>query len=173
LAGHGSGYNDGVGTAASFFGPVSIAVDSASNVYVVDGFNALVRRISTSRVVTTVAGGGGCFPYGFQDGVGTASRFYYPYGIAMDTSHNLIIADSQNHAIRMITPTGIVTTIASGYGSQDGVLSTARFANPIAVVVRATGEIVISDQWNNMLRSISTSGACPTLVLAVATTIEL
>jgi serine/threonine protein kinase, bacterial len=101
LAGSGSpGSADGAGTSASFRGPNGLAVDSSRNVYVADRDNNTIRKITSSGIVTTLAGSASP---GSADGTGTAASFYSPAGVALDASGNLYVADSGNQKIRKIT----------------------------------------------------------------------
>jgi len=108
----GSGANistDGTGTAASFVSPRGVAMDSSGNLYVSEAAN--IRKITSSGVVTTIAGSG---VTGFADGTGTAASFNYPNGIVIDSSGSLYVADSGNHRIRKIV---ISSTTATGTGT--------------------------------------------------------
>jgi hypothetical protein len=109
-----AGSADGTGTAASFFSPRGIAVDGSGNVYVADRHNQLIRKITSAGVVTTLAGSGSS---GSADGTGTAASFSNPYGVAVDGSGNVYVADSDNHLIRKIA-----TTLASGSTTKDATL---------------------------------------------------
>jgi sugar lactone lactonase YvrE len=104
LAGSGSpGNADGAGTSASFRGPKGLAVDSSGNVYVADRGNNTIRKITSSGIVTTLAGSASP---GSADGTGTAASFNSPAGVALDASGNLYVADSGNNKIRKITLPG-------------------------------------------------------------------
>ena len=101
LAGSGSpGSADGAGTSASFRGPNGLAVDSSGNVYVADRDNNTIRKITSSGIVTTLAGSASP---GSADGTGIAASFNSPAGVALDASGNLYVADSGNQKIRKIT----------------------------------------------------------------------
>ena len=106
LAGN-SGSADGTGSAARFHSPNGVATDSSGNVYVADTGNHTIRQITPAGVVTTLAGLAGSS--GSTDGPGSAARFYYPEGVATDSSGNVYVADTVNDTIRKITPAGVVT----------------------------------------------------------------
>jgi sugar lactone lactonase YvrE len=110
LAGSGtSGFTDGAGALATFYWPVGVAVDASGTIWVADTHNHVIRKILTDHTVSTLAGAGGTV--GNVDGTGTAARFYLPCGIATTPSGNLIVADTYNHILRVVTPAGVVTTL--------------------------------------------------------------
>lgn len=120
LAGSGDiGFRDGAGAVATFYFPNSLAVDAANNVYVSDGVNNLIRKITPDGNVSTLAGSGTA---GADDGTGTAASFNGPAGLAIDATGNIYVADSNNNLIRKITPAGVVTTVAGSgrSGSRNG-----------------------------------------------------
>src|SRR5438874_1210236 len=157
---HGSA--DGTGSAAQFWQPWGIAVDSAGIVYVADQANSTIRKITPAGVVTTIAGAAGMF--GSADGSGSTARFNAPDGIAVDSSGNLYVADTLNSTIRKITSTGVVTTLAGtpgGIGSADGTGSAARFNYPDALTVAGT-TLYVSDTYNSTIRKVTSAGVVTT-----------
>ena len=161
-----SGSTDGTGSAAQFQGPQGLAIDSASNLYVADTNNHTIRKVVLSTgAVTTVAGLAG--NSGSVDGLGSLARFNFPSGVAVDGAGNLYVADTENHTIREILPTGLVNTLAGlagNSGGADGVGSAARFDSPSAVAVDLSGNVYVADTDNHTVRKVvPASGSVSTL----------
>ena len=163
FAGSGSAANtNGTGTTASFNSPDAIAIDDSGNIYVADCYNHMVRKITPSGIVTTLAGSSSP---GRADGVGTAASFYYPRGIALDKDGTIYVADYGNYIIRKITKTGIVSTFA-GSGTRanvDGIGNTASFSGPIGIIVDKSGSVFVSDMDYSKIRKITPSGEVTTI----------
>ena len=92
-----AGSADGTGNAARFYGPYGVAVDGAGNIDVADTGNSTIRKITPAGVVTTLAGLAESM--GSADGVGSAARFSWPSGVAVDGAGNIYVADSANNTI--------------------------------------------------------------------------
>jgi len=162
LAGSGQAGNaNGTGAAASFDSPRGIAVDATGTVYVSDGGNGLIRKITPAGVVTTLAGSGQDGG-GYADGIGTAASFAGPYGIVAGASGTVYIADQAGSMIRTVTPAGVVSTLAGlhdpniggGGGRVDGTGAAARFFQPAGVTVDANETVYVADTYNNQIRKI-------------------
>lgn len=146
------GYADGA--AALFSSPSGITVDGAGNLYVADSINHLIRKITPEGNVTTVAGIQGVS--GSLDGTGVNASFYRPWGITRDTNGNLYVTDQYNNMIRMISPAGVVTTLAGAtdFGGLDGVGSAARFSTPMGISIDQNGSLYVVEFNNSAIRKI-------------------
>lgn len=161
-----TGSADGVGTAATFGTYLSgIAVDKEGTVYVADTSNSTIRTITTSGVVSTVAGNAGS--NGSADGTGAAAQFRFPQGIAVDRNGTLYVADTENSTIRVVHPGGIVTTMAGNpapnVGNADGIGSAAQFDQPTGIAVDENGNVFVADTFNQAIRRITPDGHVTTL----------
>ena len=161
LVGHlfGSGNLDGLVSAAAFNGPREIAADSSGNIYVADTVNHLIRKITPQGVVSTLAGSSGVS--GSANGTGAAAQFNSPYGLAVNSTGEVFVADRENHTIRKITPAGVVTTFAGQAtvaGSTDGIGAAALFNNPSALAFDSLGNLFVAEFGNNVIRKILPNG---------------
>lgn len=159
----GSGNGDGVGQEARFSGPAGVVIDSAGNVYVADSGNNVIRKIASDGTVTTFAGKAG--EAGTDDGT-TAARFNSPYGLAVDSGDNIYVADTNNHAIRKITPAGTVSTLAGTIGkagSVDANGTSASFNRPYGIAFDVSGNLLVADGGNAAIRTIAPNGDVTTL----------
>lgn len=161
LAGTGSpGGSNGPGNTATFHSPWGVAADASGAIYVAEHLGHRIRKIvltgsdsrqASSWSVTTLAGSAA----GFQDGVGASARFNRPSGVAADPSGILYVADRNNHAIRRVSPTGEVATIAGDGASGDadgaGAAATFRYPSGIGLV---EGAVVVADTYNHSLRQL-------------------
>jgi DNA-binding beta-propeller fold protein YncE len=125
-----------------------------------------VRKVTSTGVVTTLAGTAGT--RGSLDGTGSAARFNNPMGLALGSSGELYLADTDNSTIRKITPAGVVTTLAglpTIAGLMDGTGSYAWFDQPEGLTVNLDGNIYVADTGNAMIRKVTTAGVVTTLAL--------
>ena len=153
------GYRDGAGTTAMFNHPVGIAVDKEDNILVGDTSNHLIRIVSPAGDVKTLAGSR---QQGFSDGKARSAKFSLPQGLAVDSSGNVVVADSGNDCIRKITADGVVSTVAGTReaGFDDG--EKGSFDQPVAVACDGASNVYVVDQGNHAVRLISTGkdGLC-------------
>jgi hypothetical protein len=172
-----SGSADGTGSDARFNVPYGVAVDSSGNVFVTDGANRTIRKVTPAGVVTTVAGLAGS--QGSADGTGIDARFSEPLGVAVDRADNVYVADTSNHTIRKLTAVGtnwVVTTLAGDPsitnqfgdhlgGDADGTGIAARFRAPTGVTVDTRGNVYTAEQGNTIRKGYP-AGHPPAMILS-------
>jgi len=161
-----AGFADGTASAARFRFPAGIAVDPVTgSIWISDKDNQVIRRMTPTGTVTTIAGEPGVA--GSADAQGTAAKFAYPRGLVVDNSGIAYVADTQNQAIRRVTPDGIVTTFAGqllAQGSSDGIGGAARFRTPTDIARDpSTGKFYVTDNGNSRIRAITPDGTVTTL----------
>ena len=150
--------------AAVFPSPRGLVFDSLGNLYVSDGANSAIYKVSMDLELSSVfAGSPGSL--GSVDGDGATARFRTPNGLAIDASGNIYVADTGNSTIRKITPAGVVTTLAGvaiSTGSIDGIGAAAQFSLPQDVCVDASGVLFVADSGNHTIRQITALGSVTT-----------
>lgn len=145
----------GAATAAKLNYPQGLALDAAGRIYIADTFNQRIRRIDTDGTITTVAGNGEP-GFGGDGDLAAKAQLFYPKGIAVDSEGNLIIADCFNSRVRMVSPEGIIRTIAGNglFGDRGdwGPALRARLRFPAGVAVDSSGRVYVADTQNNKIR---------------------
>jgi len=159
---------DKAGKDARFRNPRGIAVFVDGSLIIADTHNHQIRKISPLGFVTTLAGSG---QQGFTNGpalgvgLGLYARFAQPRGVAVRPDGTIVVADTENHRIRLISPAGFVTTLAgSGVkGFADGSAAEAQFKSPIGVAVCPDGAVLVCDWANRRIRRIAPDGTVDTV----------
>jgi gliding motility-associated-like protein len=149
---------------ATFTSPAAAVFDSHSNMFVSDNVSNTIRKVAPDGTVSTFAGTAGVT--GPINGIGAAAQFKSPYGLAIDASDNIYVADMGNNLIRKIAPNSEVTTFSgSGQsGTQDGTATTGRFANPKYIAMDVNNNILyVTGTTNNHIRRVAFNGQINTL----------
>jgi sugar lactone lactonase YvrE len=169
IAGNGSAKFSGDGasaTNASLFAPTGLTLDAAGTLYIVDTGNQRIRRVSPNGIITTVAGNG-VRGFSGDGGIATAASLSlgnvqylgtggYPTSVAVDGAGNLYIPDTENGRVRMVSPSGIITTVV------------AALRDPYGAAVDAAGNLFITDGSNDQILKVSPSGAVTTIATALS-----
>ncbi|MFF8868320.1 hypothetical protein ACF08B_40545, partial [Streptomyces sp. NPDC015139] len=156
----------GPAVATKLNAPYDVAVDGAGNLYIADGGNHRVRKVTPDGIITTVAGNGQA---GFvsDGGPAVATKLHYPWGVAVDKDGNLYIGDRHNHRVRKVTPHGIITTVAgngiAGYVADGGPAVATSLHYPAAVAVDGAGNLYIGDGHNHRVRKVAANGVITTV----------
>ena len=161
--------DDGPATAATFDNPSGVAIDTVGNIYISDTFNYVIRKVSIGTgIITRVAGMYSQDGYTGDGGPAKSAHLNNPEGVAVDILGQIYIADTYNHAIRIVSTTGIITTLAgngtSGYCGDNGHAASAMLSYPFGVAVDLDGNIYIADSFNHIIRRVDTSTGIITTV---------
>ncbi len=168
FAGNGNGGYSGDGgpaVSAQLNQPYGLAFDGSGSLYIADFNNSRVRKVTPDGNIATVAGNGGTFFAG-DGGPAVSSSLNRPQSVAVDSSGNLYIADTQNNRVRMVDSNGIITTIAgvgsAGSSGDGGPAVKAQLAVPGSVAVDSDGNLYIGDS-NARVRKVSPDGTIITI----------
>ena len=152
----------GAATSAQLFNPSGVSVDISGNVYIADWYNNKIRMVTSSGIITTIAGTGAAANLWASNGDGgaaTSALLSSAYGVSVDLSGNVYIADDGSNRIRMVTSSGTITTIAGpgssfGNNGDGGAATSAQLYNPKGVSVDISGKVYIADYGNHEIRMV-------------------
>jgi sugar lactone lactonase YvrE len=130
-------------------------VDGSDNLYIADLWDYRVRKVSFDGIITTVAGNG-TQGYSGDGGSAASAQLNVPAALAVDAAGNLFIADTYNNRIRMVSPAGIITTVAGdgtqGYSGDAGPATRAQFGSISGLAIDSNGNLYVADQLYNTIR---------------------
>ena len=155
----------GAATAAQINNPTDVGVDAAGNIYICDYGNNKIRKVTTTGIISTLAGSTAGFSG--DGGPATAAEFNSPNGIHVDASGNVLVADLNNNRVREVSTSGMIQTIAgndtAGYSGDGGAATAAKLRRPAFITKDSVGNIFFSDLSNHVVRRISTTGIITTI----------
>ncbi|HEY3837554.1 MAG TPA: putative Ig domain-containing protein [Bryobacteraceae bacterium] len=163
-----AGYSgdSGPATSAQLSGPYGVAVDAAGNLYIADGGNNRVRKVTSSGVISTLAGNGTA-GFSLDNVPAVNAELNNPLGVAVDSSGNVYIADSFNQRIRKVTPDGNITTVAGNgtccFSGNNVPAIQAQLHQPESIAVDGAGNLYIADLGNNIIRKVTPAGIIVTV----------
>ena len=146
--------------------PSVVAVDALDNLYIADGLNHRVRMVDSTGAITTVAGSG---DWGFDGDGGPAlsARLSIPWGLAVDGYGNLYITNEDDHRVRMVNASGVITTVAgaheAGFGGDGGLATRAKLSAPVGLAMDLRGNLYIADRDNHRVRMVNPAGVITTV----------
>ncbi|MCX7172650.1 MAG: NHL repeat-containing protein [Proteobacteria bacterium] len=167
VAGGGVGPADGVSATSFALSVKSVAVDTNGNLYIADFNSNRIRKVTAAGVVTTVAGNGSV-GYSGDGGTATSAQLHGPHGVVIDFYGNLYFTDSNNHCVRKISTSGVITTVVgtgtSGYRGDSGPGTSAQLASPTGLAIDSwSGNLYIADTLNHRVRKLTVAGTISTV----------
>jgi len=158
--------DNGPATIAEIYAPRGIATDAAGNVYFSDYANNRIRKINTAGIISTIAGTG-AVGYAGDNGPATSAELNFAWGIAVDATGNVIIADQINCRVRRINTSGIISLVGGTgiafFGGDGGQATAAGIQYPMGVAVDGGGNIYVADDGDNRIRKINPAGIISTI----------
>ncbi len=175
--------DDGQATSAVVNTPTGVAVDTSGNVYITDTLNNRIRKVTASTSIITTIAGTGVGGYSGDGGAATAATIILPHGINLDSAGNVYFGDwgsvdvgMSYNVIRKVTiSTGIISTVAGiastsgGYNGDNIQATAAMLYSPMDVVVDSSGNLFITDFYNNRIRKVDVSTGLITTVVGTGT----
>jgi hypothetical protein len=169
--------NGGQATAAKLDDPIDVAVDAGGNLFIADRLNNVIREVAPNGIITNFAGEGPTDGgYSGDGGPATAAMLNGPVAVAVGAAGTLYIEDGNNNVIRMVTLSGVISTVAgtgvASYTGDGGAAINATFGYITGMTVTSSGDLVVADTDNNVIREIAptlpfnVSKATPTVSLS-------
>src|SRR5262249_26173146 len=153
--------DDKPAASASLNFPSNVVVDGSGNLYIADSTNHRIRKVDVMGRISTVAGTG-VEGYNGDDKPATSAELNFPFGIAVDGSDNLYIADTYNQRVRRVDASGKITTVAgtgtTGYDGDNKPAISAKLAFPNRVALDSSGNLYIADTYNSRVRRVDATG---------------
>jgi len=169
VAGNGTAGFSGDGgpaVSASLSLPQGVAVDGAGNLYIADTNNNRIRKVSSSGIITTIAGNGNT-GYGGDGAPAVNALLNGPSRITLDSAGNIYLTDNGNNVVRAISTQGIIRTVAGngqyGFSGDGGQAIAASLADPLGLAIDSAGDILIADADNKRIRQVNSSGVISTI----------
>ena len=164
IAGNGTGTFAGDGDStwnSSLNYPTDVAIDSSGNIYIADTNNHRIRKVNMSTYIITTVAGNGTAAFAGDGNLAVDASLNGPFGVALDSSGNLYIADKYNNRIRKVDTAGYISTVAGSgqydYSGDGSSATSAGLRYPAGVAVDASGNIYIADQNNDCIRKVTAS----------------
>ena len=158
LAHQGFAGDGGQATNATIFLPYGLATDTAGNLFFADTYNSRIRKVTAGGIISTVAGNG-VAGYNGDNSSATGKEINLPYGVAVDASGNMFIADTSNYRIRKVNTSGTISTITGtgtlGYSGDGGSATSAAINQAASISVDSKGNIYIADSGSHCIRKIT------------------
>ncbi|MBI3933834.1 MAG: hypothetical protein HY316_04025 [Acidobacteria bacterium] len=158
--------DSGPATSAALNDPMAVAVDGGGNFFIAELSNQRIRRVNSAGTITTVAGNGE-FKFAGDGSAATSAALDLPFGVATDAAGNFYIADTQNHRVRRVNTSGVISTVAGtgvqGFSGDGGAATSAALDAPRGVALDASANLYIADRGNFRLRRVSPSGTITTV----------
>jgi trimeric autotransporter adhesin len=159
--------NGGPATDAELDTPNGMGIDAAGNVYSANTTSNCITKISTSGILTIVAGIGGIRGYNGDGGPATAAELYGPNEVTFDKPGNMYIVERYNNDVRMVNTSGIISTVAgsgnSTWSGDGGPATAAGINDPGGVAVDNKGNIYIAEYGSSVIRKVNASGIISTI----------
>lgn len=159
--------DNGAATSGTLDEPYAVAIDQSGNLYIAERSGHVVRKVTTTGTITTVAGTGLAGAPSSETGQAVNQSLNYPQGLAIEPAGTLLIADTQNNRIRRLSGDGSIATVAGsgkrGLSGDGGPATSATLSFPLGVGEDSNGNIYIADTSNSVVRWVGTDGIIGTI----------